>query len=88
MEIMARRTQAQQIQAQNEQAALAFFTSMLEALPDPRRAQGTRYPLRTVVVTALMAMVCGCDDAEAMQARTGPGSVQDRRQVQRDYGDP
>jgi predicted transposase YbfD/YdcC len=27
-----------------------------------------RYPLETVVVIALMAMVCGCDDAEAMQA--------------------
>jgi len=27
-----------------------------------------RYPLVTVVTTALMAMVCGCDDAEAMQA--------------------
>jgi hypothetical protein len=65
---MARRTTAERIEQDNQQAALAFFERMLAALPDPRRRQGQRYPLRTVVVTALMAMVCGCDDAEAMQA--------------------
>ncbi len=64
---MARVTQAQQIELDNEQHALAFFEKALAALPDPRRAQGVRYPLRTVVVTALMAMVCGCDDAESME---------------------
>lgn len=36
-------------------------------LGDSRRGQGRRYPLRTVIVTALMAMVCGCDDAESME---------------------
>jgi hypothetical protein len=51
-----------------EEAALEFFDRTLGALPDPRRRQGQRYPLPTVVVTALMAMVCGCDDAEAMQS--------------------
>lgn len=65
---MARMTKAQQIERDNEQQALAFFRAALEALPDARRRQGLRYPLQTVVVTALMAMVCGCDDAEAMQA--------------------
>ena len=30
--------------------------------------QGLRYPLQTVMVTALMAMVCCCDDVEAMQS--------------------
>ena len=64
---MARKTKAQQIQAANAQEALAFFERTLGALPDPRRLQGQRYPLRTVVVCALMAMVCGSDDAEAMQ---------------------
>ncbi len=44
----------------------SFFEQTLGALPDPRRRQGLRVPLQTVVVTALMAMVCGCDDAEAM----------------------
>ena len=39
----------------------------LMVLPDPRRRQGVRYPLRSVVLIALMAMVCGCDDAEAME---------------------
>jgi predicted transposase YbfD/YdcC len=64
---MARVTQAQQIQSENELRALEFFERTLGALPDPRRPEGVRYPLRTVVVTALMAMVCGCDDAEAME---------------------
>jgi predicted transposase YbfD/YdcC len=65
---MPRFTQAQKIEQENEQQALEFFERMLAALPDPRRAQGRRYPLSTVVVIALMAMVCGSDDAEAMEA--------------------
>jgi predicted transposase YbfD/YdcC len=65
---MARRTEAQRIEQANEEAALAFFREALSSLPDPRRAQGTRYPLVSVVVIALMAMVCGSDDAEAMEA--------------------
>ena len=65
---MARVTQSQGIEQQNEVQALEFFEHLLAGLPDPRRAQGRRYPLRLVVVTALMAMVCGCDDAEAMEA--------------------
>jgi hypothetical protein len=66
---MARRpTEAQRIEQANEEAALTFFREALRALPDPRRRQGTRYPLVSVVVIALMAMVCGCDDAEAMEA--------------------
>jgi len=64
---VARKTQAQSIEQDNERHALAFFETALQALPDPRRPQGVRYPLRTVVVSALMAMVCGCDDAESMQ---------------------
>lgn len=65
---MARTTQAQVIEQANEQAALEFFQQRLAEVPDPRRAQGRRYPLESVVVIALMAVVCGCDDAEAMQA--------------------
>ena len=65
---MARRTEAQRIEQANEEAALVFFREALSSLPDPRRAQGIRYPLVSVVVIALMAMVCGCDDAEAMEA--------------------
>lgn len=64
---MAPVTAAQKLQQENEQQALAFFEAALRALPDPRRGQGRRYSLRTVVVTALMAMVCGCDDAESME---------------------
>ncbi len=64
---MARKTRAQQIERENEAAALGYFAEALRELPDPRRRQGVRYPLQAVVVTALMAMVCGCDDAEAME---------------------
>lgn len=64
---MARITQATKIEQDNEDHALAFFEQMLGQLPDPRRAQGRRYPLRSVVVIALMAMICGSDDAEAME---------------------
>ena len=67
---MGRQTKAQQIEQSNEEQALHFFNSTLAALPDPRRPQGLRYPLVTVVSTALMAMVAGCDDAEAMQSWT------------------
>ena len=65
---MSRTTQAQQIEQINEHQAMCFFEGTLSALPEPGRLQGIRYPLRTVVVTALMAMVCGCDDAEAMES--------------------
>jgi predicted transposase YbfD/YdcC len=50
-----------------EQEALAAFEAALSVLPDPRRKQGQRYPLESVVVIALMAMVCSCDDGESMQ---------------------
>ncbi len=64
---MGRRTIAQQIEQANEEAALAFFRKTLASLPDPRRPQGIRYPLSSVVVIALMAMVCGADNAEEME---------------------
>ena len=64
---MARVTEVQRIEQANEEAALVFFREALASLPDPRRAQGIRYPFVSVVVIALMAMVCGCDDAEAME---------------------
>ena len=63
---MAQVTEAKRIEQANEKAALVFFREALSSLPDPRRRQGMRYPLRSVVVIALMAMVCGCDDAEGM----------------------
>lgn len=66
---MAKRiTASQRVELENRDVALGFFEEALATLPDPRRRQGTRYPLRTVVVTALLAMICGCDDAESMEA--------------------
>jgi len=67
VEPVARLTQAEKMERDNELVALDFFEATLSELPDPRRPQGVRYPLRSVVVIALMATVCGCDDAEAMQ---------------------
>lgn len=65
---MARMTKAQKLSRETEEEALEFFKRMLAELPDARRRQGLRYPLYTVVVTALMAVVCGADDARAMQS--------------------
>lgn len=62
-----RLSEAQAIDKHNREVALLFFQIALSALPDPRRRQGTRYPLKTIVVTALMAMICGADDAQAME---------------------
>jgi len=64
---MARRSKAQHHHDELERQALAFFRRTLSELPDPSRPQGVRHPLHAVVVIALMAMVCGADDAEAMQ---------------------
>ena len=73
---MARKSQAQQTETANEEQALAFFEQALAALPDPRRRQGLRYPLRTVVVTALMAMVSrakpAMDGRRPSRGRTAP----------------
>ncbi|MBK6849062.1 MAG: transposase family protein [Proteobacteria bacterium] len=73
---MARRTESERLEAANEGVALGHFEEALKGLGDPRRGQGRRYPLRTVIVTALMSMVCGCDDAESMEVgatRTSSG---------------
>ena len=51
----------------HSEEALSNFEKALRELPDPRRKQGQRYPLESVIIIALMAMVCGCDDAESMQ---------------------
>lgn len=64
---MARVTQAQAIQNENESYALEYFRSILSPIKDPRRKQGKRYPFVTVVVVALMATICGADDAQAME---------------------
>jgi hypothetical protein len=64
---MPRLSKEQLLPQELELQALAFFERTLSELPDARRPQGKRYPLRTVIVIALMAMVCGADDAQAMQ---------------------
>lgn len=65
---MVRLTEAKRIEQGNAQAALGAFEAAVTELRDPRRRQGLRYPLRTVVTIALLSMICGCDDAESMEA--------------------
>lgn len=64
---MAKRSKEAEFEGRREAEALMHFERVLHELRDPRRRQGQPYSLRVVVVTALMAMVCGADDAEAMQ---------------------
>lgn len=64
---MARKSREAQWLETSEAEAFAHFRRLLEGLPDKRRRQGLRYPLTTVLMVALMAMVCGADDAQAMQ---------------------
>jgi hypothetical protein len=54
---MARRTQARQIEDGNDQQELVHLETTLGGLVDPRRPQGVCYPLPSVIVIALMAMV-------------------------------
>ena len=51
---MARMTQEKMLTRDMEEQALALFKGALHDLPDPRRKQGLRYPLHTVVVIALI----------------------------------
>jgi hypothetical protein len=53
--------------AQREKQALEQFEEALLHLNDPRRPQGIRYPLHSLIIISLMAMVCGAEDAEAIQ---------------------
>lgn len=62
-----RLSEAQAIQRYNHEYALLFFQESLRLLPDPRRRQGTRYPLQTIIVIALMAVICDNDDAQSME---------------------
>jgi len=47
-----RTTESSKIEANDEAAASGCFEEALHGLQDPRRPQGLRYPLRTVVVSA------------------------------------
>src|SRR5580692_2139768 len=58
-DVASRQTKAQEVGSQVETKALEFFARQLRTLKDPRRKQGQRYPFETVVVVALMGLVCG-----------------------------
>lgn len=46
--------------------ALDVFEGTVVLLSNPRRPQGKRYPMSSVVLIALIAMVCGNDDADVI----------------------
>lgn len=50
-----------------EKIALNKFKYLLSDLPDPRRPQGVRYPLESVITIALMASMSNADNAQEMQ---------------------
>ncbi len=52
---------------QKEKEALDQFKYLLSQTPDPRRAQGVRYPLESIITIALMAMIAGADNAQEME---------------------
>ena len=64
---MSRKSEAQRIHEENLRVAQEFFSLQFSELQDPRRAQGLRYPLPLVVISALLASVAGADDAQAME---------------------
>ena len=61
---MTRPTERASIEAPNEEAALGYFEAALSGLCDPRRAERQRYPLRIVVVSASMAIICNHNNTE------------------------
>ena len=67
---MQRQLTAKEAKAQaavsRSNSALDASEGALSLMSDPRRAHGKRYPLRSVVLIALMAMVCSNDDADSM----------------------
>lgn len=52
---------------QKEKEALEQFKYLLSQTPDPRRPQGVRYPLESVITIALMAMISNADNAQEME---------------------
>lgn len=50
-----------------ENIVLNKFKDLLSNLPDPRRAQGVRYPLESIITIALMASMSNADNAQEME---------------------
>jgi predicted transposase YbfD/YdcC len=48
------------------EAALRSLAELLEAVPDPRGAQGLRYDLPFLLVCLVVALLCNCDGTEAI----------------------
>jgi len=46
-----------------EEEALVYFQQVLSAITDPRRKQGQRYPLKSVLIILLLANIAGANSA-------------------------
>jgi len=62
---MAKVSQEQALINEFEAEALESFVSQLSKVTDPRRKQGQRYSLATILVTMLVASICNANSAEA-----------------------
>ena len=52
---------------EQEKRHIAIFLEYLESVPDPRQRRGQRHRLTDVLAIALLAVMCGADDAEAIE---------------------
>ncbi len=64
---MARKTKQDVINENNIDCYLMEFQTCLREATDPRRAQGKRYSLESIILTALLASICGAEDAQAFE---------------------
>lgn len=65
---MARKTKQDLINDLNSEHYLTRFQYFLQNSIDPRRKQGQRYSLEVIIIVALLASICGADDAQAFES--------------------
>jgi len=64
---MGRVTQDQQLGNEFAVTAVENFLNELDGISDPRRPQGTRYPLKSILLIALMAVICDINSAQGFE---------------------
>ena len=64
---MGRLTQDQQLGNEFAVTAAENFLNELDGIIDPRRPQGTRYSLKSILLIALMAVICDINSAQGFE---------------------
>lgn len=64
---MGRLTQDQQLGNEFAATAVENFLNELNRITDPRRSQGTRYSLKSILLIALMAVICDINSAQGFE---------------------